>query len=142
MLPTLECLSEQDRAAVRESAGRVLAEPMAVSEEFYRRVFAARPGLRALFPADMHSRHHKLLRTLGALLDALERSEDRDGLLRRLGAAHRMYGAKAAHYPIINQALLDTLAQRGGAGFGEQHRQAWARLLAAVSHAMLRGAED
>ena len=137
----LDGLTDEDVAMVRDGALLALQSPMAVAESFYRRLFQARPGLRALFPPDIRPQQHKLVQTIGVLLEALDRIEDLERSLNRLGAAHRIYGAKAAHYPIVSQALLDTLAEHGGERFTRQHRRAWAQLLTFVAQAMLRGAE-
>ena len=134
-------LKDEDVALIRESAGFALAQPQLIAEDFYRRLFAARAGLRALFPADLRRQQRKLMQTLGVLVESLDDIEDLEEQLRRLGAAHRMYGAKAAHYPIVTQALLDSLAEHGGRPFTSAHRQAWAELLRYVAQAMRRGAE-
>jgi hemoglobin-like flavoprotein len=138
----LDGLSDDDIVLIRKGAAAALQQPMAVAEGFYRRVFAARPGLRALFPSDLRPQQHKLVQTIAVLLETLDRIDDLEELLRRLGAAHRWYGAKAAHYPIVNQALLDTLAETGGVDFTPAHRRAWTQLLTFVAQAMLRGAEE
>lgn len=137
----LDVLKPEDVALIRDSAEIALQNPMAVTGEFYRRVFAARPGLRVLFPRDIAPQQRKLAQTIGALLEALDDIAGLEELLQRLGAAHRIYGAKAAHYPIVNQALMDALAAAGGIAFTAEHRAAWARLLTFVAQAMLRGAE-
>lgn len=134
-------LEYRDIVAIRESAALALRNPLAWADRFYARVFAARPGLRVLFAPDLGPQQHKLLRTLAALLEALDHIEEIEARLQQLGAAHRVYGAKPAHYPIICQALVDTLAESSGSAFTSAHREAWNRLLGVVTSAMLRGAE-
>jgi hemoglobin-like flavoprotein len=140
MLQQSLALDREDIAAIRESAAWALMDPLDWAARFYRRVFLLRPGLRVLFAADLEAQQHKLLLTLRALLDALDHVEDLEPRLEQLGAAHRVYGAKPAHYPIICQAFVDTLAETSRAGFTQAHRQAWMRLLAYVTSTMLRGA--
>ncbi len=138
----LEVLQDNDADLIRASAAAVLADPLAVTATFYARVFALRPGLRVLFPSDMQAQQAKLAHTLGAVLGALDDLDDLEDTLLRMGAAHRGYGAKPAHYALINQALIDTLAEFGGGAFGAEERQAWARLLTFIAQTMLRGARD
>lgn len=134
-------LKDDDVALIRAGAQLALGQPQLIAEGFYRRLFAARPGLRVLFPSNLRRQQLKLMQTLGVVLESLDDSEDLEELLRRLGAAHRMYGAKAAHYPIVTQALLDTVAEHGGGQFTAAHRRAWAALLLYIAQAMRRGAD-
>lgn len=135
-------LESAEIAAIRESAALALRDPLDWADRFYRRVFAGHPGLRVLFADDHTPRQHKLLLTLRVLLEALDHIDDLEPRLHRLGAAHRIYGAKPAHYPIICQALVDSLAESAGAAFTSAHREAWRLLLGFVTRAMLRGAES
>lgn len=134
-------LESREIAAIRESAAFALRDPLDWADRFYRRVFSARPGLRVLFAEDLAPQQNKLLLTLRALLEALDHIDDLEPRLERLGAAHRNYGAKPAHYPIICHALIDTLAESSGKAFTMTHRDAWRLLLGFVCRAMLRGAE-
>jgi hemoglobin-like flavoprotein len=138
---TVEGLSEQDVALIRDGAKLALMSPLRVAERFYEHVLAARPGLRTLFPSDLRSQQYKLVQTINVLLAAVDRLEELEPLLHRLGAAHRVYGAKAAHYPIINDALLAALVESGGAAFTPAHRRAFSHLLTYVAQTMLHGAD-
>lgn len=54
---------------------------------------------------------------------------------------HVGYGVAAAHYDVVGQALLDTLAMGLGDAFTDEVRAAWVAVYGVVSSTMQAGAE-
>ena len=62
--------------------------------------------------------------------------------LRELGARHVRYGAQPAHYPVVGQVLISSMAQVAGDAWTPEHEQAWTEAFAIVADAMLQGAQS
>ena len=110
---------------------------------FYARLFAAAPAVRPLFAhTDMQRQKTMLLGTLVLLRKSLRDLDAITPKLRELGARHVTYGAQAAHYPIVAEVLIASLAQIAGDAWRPEHERAWTTALGAVAAAMLDGAAD
>jgi len=57
-------------------------------------------------------------------------------VLQDLGTTHVGFGVEAAHYDIIEQALLDTLALGLGAEFTPDVRAAWTQIYGIIATTM------
>lgn len=49
------------------------------------------------------------MNTVGTAVSMLRRLDELVPILKELGTAHKGYGVVPAHYPVVGQALLDTL---------------------------------
>ena len=126
---------------IRKSFERVEAMGHVAALVFYQRLFAMAPGVRPLFHTNIETQAKKLTDMLAAAISLLERPSELESVLFRLGARHVEYGAKAEHYPVVAQALLDMLAEVLGGEFTPALRGAWSEMLHIVSNTMLAGAE-
>jgi len=60
--------------------------------------------------------------------------------LHGLGKRHVKYGVLEAHYPIVGQALIETLAAAMGEAFTDEVKAAWVDVYGVISGAMIEGA--
>lgn len=122
-------------ALVRQSWTQL--QPMAdeAARMFYEHLFAAEPGLRALFRGDMAEQGRKLMAMLAVAIHALERIDSLAGL-QDLGVRHARYGVRAEHYPRVGDALLWTLEKALGAAFTLEVRAAWSAAYARLARRM------
>jgi hemoglobin-like flavoprotein len=60
--------------------------------------------------------------------------------LRDLGARHVAYGAQPAHYPVVGQVLIASMAAVAGEAWRPRYERAWADAFEIVAGAMLEGA--
>ena len=125
---------------IRSSAAPIVADPEGVATLFYDRLFAAAPGLRPLFPADMAAQRGKLMAMLITAVGLLDQPEKLVPALQQLGRRHVAYGVKPEHYPIVGAALLDTLAAGLGAGFTPEVRAAWTAFYGVAADTMIAAA--
>src|SRR6478609_1975643 len=80
-------------AIVRASVARLPPDPIELTREFYRQLFAMAPPARELFPEDMTDQTERLLSALIAAVRALDQPELVEDHLRRWGVVHRrMHG--------------------------------------------------
>ena len=80
---------------------------------------------------------------LGALVLLRKSPPDLDAIVptpRELGARHVAYGADAAHYPIVGQVLIASMAEISGDAWRAEYEHAWAAAFEIVAGAMLEGA--
>lgn len=139
MTATAAMTPEQVRL-VRESFALVqpLAAPAAA--DFYQRLFARDPALRALFRGDLAEQGRRLMQMIGGAVAMLDRPAALEATLRQLGARHVGYGVRPDHYASVGAALLDTLAHGLGEAFTPAVRAAWTAMYGHVSRTMQDGA--
>jgi hemoglobin-like flavoprotein len=97
----------------------------AVAADFYRRLFDASPDVAPLFSADPAVQR----RRFGSELETIARTIGRHPAflaeVSHLGARHRGYGVRAAHYRLAGPPLLDALAAALGNGWTPEVAEAW-----------------
>jgi hemoglobin-like flavoprotein len=140
MIPTYKLpLSARQIVLVRESFDSLKEYETAVVLLFYGRLFELAPETRALFKIDISEQAKKLLQTLGALVEALDRFEEVLPVLAGLGRKHATHGVQAYQYDKLRAALLWAMGQALGLEFDRETRTAWDQLIATVSAVMLAG---
>ena len=131
--------TRSDNPMLRATLAPVVADPDGFATRFYDRLFDRAPALRRLFPIDMTLQRMKLVQTLGVVAAGLDEPERLVDTLQELGARHRGYGVKFAHYVEVGEALIGALADMNGPAFTADARAAWQRLYAWVAEQMRRG---
>jgi hemoglobin-like flavoprotein len=138
MPETAQLLRESWRAAVQ------LGDDVPLL--FYGVLFELAPDVAALFPPDMSEQRRHLIATLGTMVKT--HGADRHNWqptanrLRQLGKDHRRYGAEPEHYPVVAQALLETLEHFLGKAWTPEHAVAWEGAIATVAEVMADAAAE
>lgn len=129
-------------APARLTASFELLAPRAahVVERFYDKLFEAAPAARALFPADMAAQKRHLATALALVVRHAANLPELAEPLREMGARHVRYGAAEAHYPIVRDVLVATLAEQAGTSWSVELTRDWRAALDAVASYMLEGA--
>jgi hemoglobin-like flavoprotein len=110
---------------------------------FYARLFAAAPSVKPLFAGtDLKRQKAMLLAALVLLRRSLRDLDSVTPALRELGARHVRYGAQPAHYPVIGQVLISSMAHVAGDAWTAEYEQAWTEAFAIVADVMLQGAQS
>jgi hemoglobin-like flavoprotein len=129
-------LTDRQRALVHTSWAQAAPLASAFSADFYARLFARDPSLRALFAhADMAAQREKLVHMLDAAVGQLGNLDGLAPVVEGLGRRHLGYGVRDAHYAAVGEALLAALGHALGPAFTTETREAWAvtyRLLAGI----------
>lgn len=109
-------------------------------DTFYARLFATAPAVKPLFAsADLRKQKAMLL---GALVLVRKSLRDLDRIvpsLRALGARHVGYGAQPAHYAVVGEVLLASMAEVAGDAWRPEYASAWADAYGLVAGVMLEG---
>lgn len=139
--PTLS-LSDEAISLIQESHSVAASVMPQVVENFYSRLFTRHPALRAMFPSDMNRQREHLTIAIALVARNASRLDLLSEPLRQLGARHVAYGAKADHYPVVRDLMLESLAEVLGGAWTPLHHRAWHGALTAVAAVMLTGAAD
>ncbi len=96
---------------------------------FYDKVFALAPAVRNLFKKNMTDQGRLLTHMLGGIVYSLARPEHLALGLKKLGESHVRYGVIEAHYPVVKQALLETIDKTLGDQKTDKTLIAWNQAL-------------
>lgn len=132
-----------DKAAaerLRGSYDALLADGSRLTTIFYAKLFERYPGVRPLFPADIRAQETKLMDSLRAVVRHVEAPEGLRDELKAMGARHVKYGARAEHYPLVCDLLLECMGDAAGNKWTPQLASEWQQALQIVSDVMLEGA--
>jgi len=112
-------------------------------EIFYARLFETAPSVKPLFASsDMNHQRTMLLSALVLLRKSLRDVDAIVPALKRMGARHVGYGAAPAHYPVVGEVLIGSMAEIAGPAWEPRFERAWGEAFAVVAGAMLEGAAE
>lgn len=136
-------MTEDQKDVIRKTW--VLVSPMArtTAALFYYRLFEIDPPTRLLFQADdMPGQRRKLMQTLDALVQGLDRLDELVPVLEDLGRRHLRYGVRDSHYDSVGAALLWTLECGLGTHWSDEAREAWTAVYALAAGIMQKAARE
>lgn len=120
---------------VAASAGRVAPGLGALSADFYARLFAAHPEVRAMFPADNTGQELKFAASIAAIVEAMPDFVAFSDRTSQLGRLHHAHHVTAAQYSAVGHVLLEALAAADPA-YDEATGAAWAAAYDLLAEAM------
>ncbi|MDG1572273.1 adenylate/guanylate cyclase domain-containing protein [Robiginitalea sp. M366] len=125
---------------LQASMNLMLEDEEAFAKIFYEKVFTLAPHVRNLFRNNMTDQGRLLTHMLGGIVYSLSRPEHLKRGLSKLGQSHVHYGVKDEYYPVVKQAMLETIDQVLGEAQSPQALTAWGTALDFVIEAMRSGA--
>jgi hemoglobin-like flavoprotein len=123
--------------AIQESFALVVPISERAAMLFYGRLFEIAPALKPLFRGDMTEQGHKLMATLGVVVNGLANLESLLPAVSALAKRHVDYGVEAADYQPVGAALLWTLERGLGEQWTPQLATAWTEAYAVLSSFMI-----
>jgi hemoglobin-like flavoprotein len=123
---------------VEETLGAIDLD--ALADDFYRRAFAADPAVAAMFTTDPARQRARFGAELSEIVRSIRALDTFDARARALGARHRGYGVRAAHYRLMGDALLGALAGALGPAWTPEAEEAWRTAYDLTAETMLQGA--
>lgn len=127
-------------ALVRDSFALVQPVAAQAARSFYDRLFVRNPSLEALFGPDLEAQGERLMAMIASGVRLLDRPAELVPALRALGRRHLGYGVRDAHYAVVGETLLETLADALGPAFTDEVRAAWGAFYELVAREMCAGA--
>jgi hemoglobin-like flavoprotein len=112
-------------ALVDETLSAVRPDMASVATEFYERLFAADPSLRALFTSDPEHQRRTFARELDAIMSSIRDHDRFIAEATALGGRHRGYGVRDVHYEWAEAPLLGALASALGSRWTAAVEDAW-----------------
>jgi methyl-accepting chemotaxis protein len=112
-------------------------------DTFYARLFETAPAVKPLFAGtDLKKQKAMLLAALVLLRKSLRDLDRVVPTLKALGARHVAYGAEEAHYAVVGQVLLGSMADVAGDTWRLEYEAAWSEAYDVVAATMLAGAAE
>ena len=108
-----------------------------VAMYFYSYLFLKYPETRAMFPPAMTRQRDRLVGALIRIVTDVDNVANLVPYLEDLGRDHRKFGAVAAHYPAVGEALLTTLRHFSGDSWTQKLHDDWAAAYGIVAGAMV-----
>lgn len=127
---------------VRTSWAAARQQAPALAACFYDRLFQLDPALKAMFKGDMATQHQRLAAMLDTAVGLLDQPGELMPALRNLGRRHAGYGVQEAHYAVVGQALMATLAEMLGDAFTPDMQTAWAQTYGLIAQVMGEAAKS
>jgi nitric oxide dioxygenase len=135
-------MTPEQIALVEESWAALSGSRDDVAADFYQRLFAAEPAVVELFGTEPAEQRAKFTTELRQIIFSIRQHEAFLGRARALGARHKAYGVRAAHYRLVEMALLGALAAALGDRWTDDMARAWQLAYRLTAEAMLAGAAD
>lgn len=121
---------------VQATLDQILKNEDEFADKFYTRVFKKAPQVRELFKKNLLDQGRMLTHMLGGIVYSLSRPDYLILGLKSLGRQHKAYGVEIGHYPIIKEALLETIEEELGDGCNYKIMHAWENALDLVIQSM------
>jgi len=112
----------------------------ALATDFYDRAFAADPVLAEMFTADPAVQRARFTAELSEIVASIHSISTFAQAAKALGARHRDYGVRAAHYRLMGGALLAALGQAMGDRWTPEAQEAWTLAYNLIAETMMAGA--
>jgi hemoglobin-like flavoprotein len=133
----MQGLSADDIARVRSSFDRIWSISEHTSDLFYSRLFEIAPEIRPMFRNDMDEQKRKFMSTLAVIVGCLDDSNKLAPLTDRLARQHGEFGLQAAHYAVVEDALLWSLQRGLGEKWTPAVAASWSKAYGIVSNSMI-----
>lgn len=124
---------EKSFEAIKPSADQL-------ADTFYQTLFATAPSVKAMFPKDLSAQKKKLMGAVALAVSSLRSLDKLVPALEEMGARHVTYGARDEMYPIVEDAMLKSMAKVGGAAWSPEVAKDWKAALELISATMIEGA--
>jgi hemoglobin-like flavoprotein len=111
----------------------------ALTADFYRRAFADDPTLAGMFTTDPAVQRARFAAEVAVIVSSIRRLDDFRTETEALGARHRGYGVRAAHYRVMGEALLAALAAALGPEWTDEMAEAWRMAYNLTAESMMAG---
>lgn len=127
-MPTISTsLRTTDARLLQESLELVAPAAPELINEFYERLFADNPGVRAMFPPVMDLQRERLLKAVIALVTHYDNPDVLVPALTAMGRNHVRHGAEIGHYAAVGAALLAAVRRFAGPAWTDEYAGAWQR---------------
>lgn len=111
--------------------------PLLIADLFYSKLFTDKPALRKMFPLQMEAQYSKLTDMLHSIVSRLDTPYLLQHEIALMAERHRKYGVRPAHYVLVGNALLWTLAKALDKEWCSATSDAWLKCYSKISGIMM-----
>jgi hemoglobin-like flavoprotein len=130
-------------ALLQSSFLKIEPQAQEFSDTFYRILLNKYPRLRPLFSeTDMEKQKVKLIESLKLVMVNVYNTEALIFILKNLGKRHVQYGAVLTDYPLIGDALLQSLDRHLGEDWTPDVQETWTLAYQMIADTMAAGARE
>jgi nitric oxide dioxygenase len=134
-------LTEKQRDIVKSCVPALKAHGLALTKNFYSRMFEANPELKHLFNMSHQATGEQQQALALAVLGYAEHIDDTAVLtpvIKVVTAKHVSIGIRAEHYPIVGRHLLAAMADVMGSAATDEVLEAWAAAYGQLANALVK----
>jgi len=128
-------------ARLKSTYARVRSNDLRLASTFYAKLFEAAPQLRTLFRDDLAAQARKLTAALDLVVNNFDRPADNAAMIAGLGRRHAAYGARAEHYDLVVDLLIESMREVLGPSADAKALGEWRMVLRLVSNQMIAAAQ-
>ena len=96
-----------------------------LARDFYKRAFATDPSLTVMFTSDPDVQRTRFGAELAEIVRSIGSLDTFAAEVGALGVRHSSYGVRAAHYRLMGEVLLASLAAALGPAWSDETEEAW-----------------
>jgi nitric oxide dioxygenase len=130
-------MTDKQIQLVKESWQHVVPISDVAGDLFYNRLFEVAPSVRSMFKGDLKQQARKLMGMLSMIVTKLDKLETLLDEIKMLAQRHDKYGAKPAHYQVVGECLIWTLATGLGEKWNKETEESWVAAYTILSGAMI-----
>src|SRR5690348_11450267 len=131
-------MTERQILLVKNSWSYVVVNSEEAGLLFYKRLFEVAPSVEHMFTTDKKEQARKLMSMVTLVVTKLQKLDDILNEVKMLAQRHGKYGAQPAHYKVVGECLLWTLAKGLGDRWDKETEQAWVAAYTILSDAMIK----
>lgn len=104
---------------------------------FYKHLFTAAPEVKPLFKSEQSVQEKRMALMLNTIVNSADSMEEFKGSIAQLAKRHTHMGVKKEYFPLVVNAIINSVADQYGSGFTSAHKKAWLKILNRISTIMI-----
>lgn len=138
-------VTQPEQPALARARALIAGDPDRFARNVFARLFAMKPALRELFPAEMASARESFVDVVDHVLASIAAPDGHGELvdfLAQLGRDHRKYGVVSEHYWLMYDALMSEFQYAFGTGWTAESEESVGQAMLLLTGVMRGSAES
>ena len=108
---------------------------------FYKYLFESAPEVKPMFKSDQSTQEKRMALMINTIVNSVDSLDEFRGSISQLAKSHTHMGVKREYFPLVVNALVNSVEEQYGKGFSSAHRKAWLKILTHISNIMIEEME-
>lgn len=108
---------------------------------FYKYLFESAPEVKPMFRSDQATQEQRMALMINTIVNSVDSLDEFRGSISQLAKSHTHMGVKREYFPLVVNALVNSIEEQYGRGFTSAHRRAWLKILTHISNIMIEEME-